>query len=133
LTFSLREDNINHVVEQLTRDYNLDRIFHALADPTRREILRLVAAGPRSVTDLARPFDMSLAAVSKHIQVLGSARLVTREKKGRVLTAKLNGEAMKTATEWLAYYRQFWEERLDSLEWMLSAEGDDDEKGKLDS
>ncbi|MBM3275609.1 MAG: winged helix-turn-helix transcriptional regulator, partial [Candidatus Sericytochromatia bacterium] len=101
------------MVEQTVREYDLDRIFHALADPTRREILRLVATGPRSVTDLARPFDISLAAVSKHIQVLEGASLVTRQKKGRVLTAKLNGEAMKTATEWLAHYRQFWEERLD--------------------
>jgi DNA-binding transcriptional ArsR family regulator len=133
LTFDRLATIFNLVVEQTVRDYDLDRIFHALGDPTRRAILRLIATGPRSVTDLAHPFDMSLAAVSKHIQVLEGARLVTREKKGRVLTAKLNGEAMKTATEWLADYRQFWDERLDALEWMLGAQADDAEKGNLDS
>ncbi len=116
------------MVEQTARPYDLDRIFHALADPTRRAILRLVAGGPRSVTDLARPFDMSLAAVSKHIQVLEGARLVTREKLGRVATAQLNGEAMKTASQWLAEYQQFWDDRLDALEAMLLEE----EKGTPD-
>jgi len=106
--------------------YDLDRIFHALADPTRREILRLASTGPRSVTDLARPFDISLAAISKHIQVLEGARLVVREKRGRTATARLNGEAMKTAAQWLAEYRRFWGERLDALEAMLLEE----EKGQ---
>lgn len=117
MTFKGEGAIFNHVVEQ--KAYDLDRIFHALADPTRRSILAAVARKPCSVTELAGPFKVSLAAVSKHIQVLEGARLVERRKEGRVVTARLNAEALKTAEEWLAEYRRFWGIRLDALEAML--------------
>jgi DNA-binding transcriptional ArsR family regulator len=93
----------------------LDRTFAALADPTRRRILRRLASGDRCVTDLARPFSMSLPAVSKHLRVLEGARLVRRRRKGRVHTLKLQALAMRQASHWIGEYQRFWEGNLDQL------------------
>lgn len=97
----------------------LDRTFHALADPTRRRILAQLAKGEECVTDLARPYAMSLAAVSKHLIVLEKAGLVKRRKDGRVHSMKLEAKPMKEAQAWIDRYREFWEGNLDQFETYL--------------
>jgi DNA-binding transcriptional ArsR family regulator len=94
----------------------LDRTFAALADPTRRSILTSLAEGERCVTDLAKPHQMSLPAVSKHLRVLEKAGLIRRHRDGRVHRLKLDAAPMQGAQQWIEEYRQFWEESLDRLE-----------------
>ena len=94
----------------------LDIVFHALADPTRREILARVSEQECCVTELAEPFEMSLPAVSKHLKVLERAQLLKRNKNGRIYRFELNPEPLKEAFELLKDYEIFWEQRLDSLE-----------------
>jgi DNA-binding transcriptional ArsR family regulator len=93
----------------------LDATFAALADPTRRAILARLALGELSVSDLARPFEMSLPAVSKHLSVLENAGLVSREREGRVRRCRLTGAPLRGAADWISTYRRFWEEQLDAL------------------
>jgi DNA-binding transcriptional ArsR family regulator len=93
----------------------LNRTFAALADPTRRRILARLAHGDRCVTDLARPYAMSLPAVSKHLRVLENAGLIRRRRQGRVHSLKLEAAPMKQASQWIAEYRHFWEGSLDRL------------------
>ena len=93
----------------------LDRTFAALADPTRRRILAHLARGDRRVTDLARPHDMSLPAVSKHLRVLENAGLLRRRRYGRVHEMQLNAKPLKKAAQWVEDYREFWEGSLDRL------------------
>lgn len=94
----------------------LDRTFAALADPTRRALLaRLDAQGGVSVSDLARPFPVSLPAIMKHLDVLADAGLVTRKKTGRTVTCQLKAEPMEQAMNWLAKYERYWTEQLDRL------------------
>jgi len=94
----------------------LDRIFGALADPTRRGILAALARGPQPVGELSRPFAMSLPGFMKPLDVLEQAGLLARSKEGRVVTGRLEPEPMREAHAWLAHYRQFWEARLDRLD-----------------
>jgi len=94
----------------------LDSTFAALSDATRRGILaRLARQGETSVSDLAAPYKMSLPAVSKHLRVLETAGLVSRQKDGRVHRCRLRAEPMKDAAAWIEHYRRFWEAQLDSL------------------
>jgi DNA-binding transcriptional ArsR family regulator len=94
----------------------LDRTFAALADPTRRALLaQLSERESLSVSELARPFDMSLPAVMKHLDVLADAGLVTREKSGRTVSCRLRAARMQEASDWLTRYQRFWTERLDRL------------------
>ncbi len=93
----------------------LDKVFHALSDTTRRAILARLANGDALVTELAEPFDMSLPAVSKHLTVLERANLIQRHKDGRIRRCQLNAGPLETAAEWIKFYRQFWEAQLDSL------------------
>lgn len=98
----------------------LDAVFHALSDPTRRAMLRRLAEDEEhSVGELAAPFDMSLAAASKHVQTLERAGLVQRTIVGRTHLCRLNAEALAAADEWMSYYRRFWAGRLDALEHAL--------------
>ncbi len=97
----------------------LDAIFHALGDATRRHMLRSLSHGERTVSQLAEPFDMSLAAASKHIKVLEGAGLIRREVQGRTHMCRLDPGPLATAHEWLGVYEQFWNERLDILEQLL--------------
>ncbi|CUR44714.1 ArsR/SmtB family transcription factor [Alloalcanivorax xenomutans] len=97
----------------------LDAVFQALADPTRRAMLALLADGERKVGELAAPFSMSLAGASKHIKALEQAGLLTREKQGRVHVCRLNAAPMAGAMDWLRHYQAFWNERLDALEQAL--------------
>ncbi|HEY6699789.1 MAG TPA: metalloregulator ArsR/SmtB family transcription factor [Pseudolabrys sp.] len=95
---------------------NLDRTFAALADPTRRALLaRLGEEESLSVSELAKPFSMSLPAVMKHLDVLSDAGLVGREKSGRIVSCRLRAEPMRDANDWLNRYQKFWTERLDQL------------------
>ena len=94
----------------------LDRTFGALADSTRRRILGQLASGSRCITDLAKPYSISLPAVSKHIRVLEKAGLVKRQRSGRVHTLILRAKPMEHAQAWLEEYRRFWEESFDRLE-----------------
>ncbi|MBC7814769.1 MAG: winged helix-turn-helix transcriptional regulator [Burkholderiales bacterium] len=105
---------------------SLDTIFSALSDPTRRAILERLANGNASVTEVAAPFAMSLPAISKHLRILESAGLIAREKEGRVHHLRLAASPMKDAAEWLANYRQLWEEQFDSLARYLETTADDD-------
>ena len=98
----------------------LDRTFSALSDPTRRRILEQLALGDRCVTDLAKPYRMSLPAVSKHLRVLERAGLVRRRRSGRVHSLKLEAKPMQQAQAWIEEYRKFWEERFDRLDSFLN-------------
>jgi DNA-binding transcriptional ArsR family regulator len=94
----------------------LDRTFAALADPTRRRILERLAGGDQCVTDLAKPYRMSLPAVSKHLRVLERAGLIRRRRHGRVHQLKLDARPMQSAQQWIEEYRRFWEASLDRLD-----------------
>jgi DNA-binding transcriptional ArsR family regulator len=108
------------MVEHKTQ--RLDTVFQALSDPTRRRMLHSLRSRPRSVGELAAPFQISLAAASKHIKVLERAGLVEREVQGRTHLCQLRAQAMAEAARWLDHYRQFWELRLDALQAALEAE-----------
>lgn len=104
----------------------LDAVFHALGDATRRRMLRDLAGGERTVSELAQPFAMSLAGASKHIKALEQAGLVRREVRGRTHLCRLDASPLARAHEWLAFYERFWSERLDVLERLLR---EDDSRG----
>jgi DNA-binding transcriptional ArsR family regulator len=93
----------------------LDRTFGALADSTRRDILRRLASGDATVGELARPFRMSRPAISKHLVVLERAGLVRRAREGRTSRCSLDASAMREAAEWMEHYRVFWRDRLAAL------------------
>jgi DNA-binding transcriptional ArsR family regulator len=99
----------------------LDRTFAALADPTRRALLARLGEARRelSVSELARPFPVTLPAIMKHLDVLSDAGLVTREKRGRVVSCRLNAAPMEDAALWLARYEAFWSASLDRLASLL--------------
>jgi DNA-binding transcriptional ArsR family regulator len=94
----------------------LDAAFSALSDPTRRAIVERLTRGPRRVTELAEPFEMSLAAVSKHIQVLERAGLVKRTREGREHVLSLDARPMREVARYASRFEKFWNERLDRLE-----------------
>jgi DNA-binding transcriptional ArsR family regulator len=100
----------------------LGPIFHALSDATRRRMLRELASGERTVSQLAEPFAMSLAAASKHIKVLESAGLIRREVRGRAHLCSLDPGPLETAHEWLSFYERFWTLSLDALDRLLREE-----------
>jgi DNA-binding transcriptional ArsR family regulator len=100
----------------------LDAVFHALGDPTRRRMLRELVSGDRTVGQLAEPFEISLAAASKHIKVLEQAGLIRREVRGRTHLCRLEPGPLATAHEWLGFYESFWNDRLDVLERLLRDE-----------
>lgn len=112
----------NRMVE--SRSDHLDHIFQALAHPARRAILRRIAREERSVTELAAPFDMSLEAVSKHIQVLERAKLLRRTRSGRVHRCRLGPAPLREAANVLEQLTGLWNKRLDALEQMLATEED---------
>jgi DNA-binding transcriptional ArsR family regulator len=93
----------------------LDRAFHALSDPSRRQMIDRLAQGPASVSELARPLQMTLAAVVQHVQVLESSGLIESRKTGRVRTCSINQDALRSAEQWLTDRRTVWQRRLDRL------------------
>jgi DNA-binding transcriptional ArsR family regulator len=94
----------------------LDGVFHALSDGTRRAMLRKLAGGKQTISELAEPFEMSLAAASKHVKVLERAGLVTRKVEGRTHWCRIEAKPLSKAAGWLGFYERFWNERLDQLE-----------------
>jgi DNA-binding transcriptional ArsR family regulator len=98
----------------------IDRVFHALGDPTRRAILEKLSAGPVSVSRLAEPLEITLAAVVQHLQVLEESGLVHTEKVGRVRTCRIEPAGLSVARQWIDDRRSTWERRLDRLGEMLS-------------
>jgi len=93
----------------------IDRVFHALGDPTRRAILERLSQGPISASRLAEPLEVTLAAVMQHLQVLEESGLVRTEKLGRVRTCRIEPEGLSVAAQWIADRRSIWERRLDRL------------------
>ena len=93
----------------------LSQTFAALADPTRRAVLSRLAKGEASVGELARPFDISLPAVSRHLKVLEQAQLIERETDAQWRLCRIRGRPLREAHAWIERYRRFWEERLDQL------------------
>jgi DNA-binding transcriptional ArsR family regulator len=104
------------------RQERLDEVFHALSNGTRRQIVSLLAMRPYYVGELVPHFDMSLAAVSKHVTSLERAGLIKREIVGRNHICRFNAEALSEAFEWMGEYESFWRDRLDALETVLSRE-----------
>jgi DNA-binding transcriptional ArsR family regulator len=101
----------------------LDAAFQALGDRTRRALLARLATGPAMVTELAKPFDMSLPAVSRHIRVLETAGLIARSVEGRVHQCSLAAGPLQSVEAWLGHYRRFWEGNLDARARFVEAEG----------
>lgn len=108
---------LNHMVD------GLDAVFHALSSEPRREMLGALAGGDRTVGDLAAPFDISLAAVSKHLKVLEGAGLVERRVEGRTTVCHLRAEPLAGVREWVDFYERFWDSRLDRLKRLLEEGG----------
>jgi DNA-binding transcriptional ArsR family regulator len=109
----------------LNQEVPLDRVFRALADPSRRGMVERLCRGPASVSELARPLPMSLAAVVQHLQVLEDSGLVRSEKVGRVRTCRIEPAALRTAEDWISERRIGWERRLDRLGEYLAEQPDD--------
>ena len=108
-------------------EHDLNRVFRALGDPTRRAILAHLAQGEATVGHLSRPFDLSFAAVSKHLGVLERAGLVTREARGRERVCRINPAALDDARSWLEFHERFWTERLEALEALVRTAPDSPE------
>lgn len=109
----------------LNQQSNLDLMFQALADPTRRAMIDRLSRGPASVSELAKPFAMSLPAVVQHLQALEHSGLVSSQKVGRVRTVQIQPEALSLAEQWLNDRRTMWVKRLDRLGDLLAAEDED--------
>lgn len=116
MSIGVEERTLNQMVEQ-----NLDRVFQALADPTRRAILDRLAAGEATVGHLSEPFPLSFAAVSKHLGVLERAGLVTREARGRERICRINPAALEDARAWLEFHERFWTDRLNALDQLVGS------------
>jgi DNA-binding transcriptional ArsR family regulator len=101
----------------------LDLVLTAIADPTRRAILGRLMRGPARVTDVAEPFEMSLAAVSKHVRILERAGLVRRARRGREHRLRLDARPLRRVVRWTSRYERFWNERLDRLEAFFAQKG----------
>jgi len=108
---------LNHMVE--FSEHQIDTVFQALSDATRRQMLMTLAASEQTVGQLAAPYAMSLAAASKHIKVLETAGLVRREIQGRTHLCRLSPGPLAAAHEWLAFYERFWTAGLDTLDRLL--------------
>lgn len=102
-------------------DTNLDAIYSALSDGTRRDLLHRLAQGDKSISELAQAYDMSLAGVSKHVKVLQKAGLVSTEKRGRVHHCRFHPDMLKAGLEHLESYGRFWNEQLDHLQTRVEA------------
>jgi DNA-binding transcriptional ArsR family regulator len=109
----------------------LDRVFHALSDPTRRAIVTRLIRGPASVSELAKPFSMALPSLLQHVQVLEESRLIRTEKAGRVRTCEIQPLALDASGDWLARQRALWEGRLDRMEaYVATLQGKERKHGK---
>lgn len=114
----------------LNRSEDLDTVFHALADPGRREMVDRLCRGPASVSVLAKPLDMSLPAVMQHLQVLEASGLIRTRKVGRVRTCQIETKALRNVEKWVTDRRTLWERRLDRLGEFLAANPEPEEGNK---
>ncbi len=115
----------------LDQSPRLDRVFHALSDPTRRAVLDRLCQGPASVSELAAPFETTLAAIVQHVQVLEASGLISTEKTGRTRTCSLSAEEIARAEQWLTARREIWEARLDRMEsYVLNLQATEKKRGK---
>jgi DNA-binding transcriptional ArsR family regulator len=116
----------------MTNQYaNLDRVFHALADPTRRAILSKLSRGPASVSELAKPFSMAMPTLLQHLRVLEDSRLVHSKKIGRVRSCEMQPAALGSAQSWIAQQRAIWEGRLDRMQaYVTSLQAKEKKHGK---
>jgi DNA-binding transcriptional ArsR family regulator len=110
---------------------DIDRVFHALGDPTRRAIMEELTEGPISVSKLAEPLAMTLAAVVQHLQVLEECGLVQTEKTGRVRTCRIEPAGLDVAAKWISDRRSRWEQRLDKLGDLLAEEEEEEDSSFL--
>src|SRR5215467_8317669 len=110
------------------RKPNIDRIFHALGDPTRRSMVERLSRGPISVSHLAEPLAITLAAVVQHLQILEESGLVQTEKTGRVRTCRLEPAGLSAAADWIGSCRTMWEQRFDRLGHLLAELEENDKK-----
>jgi DNA-binding transcriptional ArsR family regulator len=117
---------VNNVLDP---ELDLDRVFHALADPGRRLMLERLSQGPASVSELGKPLAISLAAVLQHVQILEGSRLVQSRKLGRTRTCSLNAQTLRSAERWIAERRTFVERRLDRLGEYLADTADQPDTG----
>ncbi len=101
---------------------DIDAAFHALGDPTRRAMVERLSRGPASVSELGRPFDITLTGAAQHVKVLTGAGLVRTHKQGRVRTCRLEAESLSALERWIRHTRQAWEQRLDRLGEILAEE-----------
>jgi DNA-binding transcriptional ArsR family regulator len=122
--FNLAVDDARAFGNSRRMTHPLDSVFSALADPTRRAILAMLLEDDMAVTDVAEPFAMSLAAISKHLGVLADAGLITRERRGRVIWCRLEPDAMRAASVWMQGFGQFEPLDLDAFERFLERELD---------
>jgi DNA-binding transcriptional ArsR family regulator len=119
---------LNHMVHD--QSPALDRVFHALAHPARRAMLRRLADGERNLTELAAPLRMSFPAASKHVRVLERARLVRRRVVGRTHLCRIEGKPLAAASDWLENYRRIWDENFQRLDHLLDElKADDARRG----
>jgi DNA-binding transcriptional ArsR family regulator len=116
LTGRVAKADPSHILNRMVQSPQLSRTFAALSDPTRRDMLKRIAEGPVSISDLARAYAISLPGVLKHVRVLEAASLVTTEKRGRTRECLLGPDGMEEATAWIDAYRTQWTRRLDGLE-----------------
>jgi DNA-binding transcriptional ArsR family regulator len=100
----------------MVKSDSLDRTFAALSDPKRRDILERLTAGPATMSELARPYGLSLPGVMKHVRILEDAQLVRTEKRGRTRECRLGPARLDDASQWIDLYRRRWEQRLERLE-----------------
>lgn len=106
-------------------DEQKSKVFRALADPTRRAIIERLAHSEHTVGALVEPFDMSMAAISKHLNVLENAGIVHRQKRGREKICSLSPDSLREAQQWIAMYSRFWDDRLATLDAALKGEGNE--------
>ena len=122
--FNLTLKAIVFIVHQMVNytDQQLNRIFSALSDPTRRAMLERLANEEMSVADLSRPFNMTKSAITKHLKVLESSNLLSRTIDGRVHRCRLEAKPLAAVSEWVSFYEQFWNNKLDALDAYLAEE-----------
>lgn len=124
----------NETAAETVRDpeERLNRVFHALADPTRRALINRLSTAPQKVTTLAEPFDMSLNAISKHLKTLEKAELIDRDNRGRTSICSLRSKPLDDAQTWLDQYTRFWNNTLDALSDHMDRQTDATSSGKAD-
>jgi DNA-binding transcriptional ArsR family regulator len=110
------------ILKCMLNQIRIDQVFHALGDPTRRKLVEQLSQGPASVSDLAKPLGITLAAVVQHLQVLEHSGVIRTEKGGRVRTCRIEPAGLNVAAEWIAERRALWERRLDRLGDILAEE-----------